>query len=251
MKKSIITLMLLVWFELGFAAGGNVQLLDAKINLRDRASLQHGGKLFVNYCLSCHSLSYMRYNRLGKDLGLSDKQVKENLIFVDTKIGSTMTSALNKEDAIRWFGVAPPDLSVVARSRGADWLYSYLLSFYEDPKRPLGVNNLVFPQVSMPHVLAPLQGVQTLVPDEYNKNDKGHELVSNKPITSRFQLKTAGSMDEAEYRRAARDLTNFLVYVGEPAQLDRYRLGFWVIIFLIVFLWLARSLYKEYWKDVH
>ena len=149
MKKSIITLILLVWFELGFAAGSNVPLLDAKVDLSDRASLQHGGKLFVNYCLSCHSLSYVRYNRLGKDLGLSNKQVKENLIFADAKIGSTMTTALNKEDAIQWFGIAPPDLSVVARSRGADWLYSYLLSFYEDPGRPLGVNNLVFPQVSL------------------------------------------------------------------------------------------------------
>ena len=251
MKKSIITLMLLIWFELGFAAGSNVPLLDAKVDLSDRASLQHGGKLFVNYCLSCHSLSYMRYNRLGKDLGISDEQVKENLIFVDAKIGSTMTTALSKGDAIRWFGIAPPDLSVVARSRGADWLYSYLLSFYQDPERPLGVNNLVFPQVSMPHVLASLQGVQTLVPEEYNKSDGGHKRAFNKPITSRFELKTPGSMDKAEYRRAAQDLTNFLVYVGEPAQLDRYRLGFWVIIFLIVFLWLARSLYKEYWKDVH
>ena len=254
MKRIIAGLTLLIWSGVTLAAGAKVPLLDARVDLSDRASLQRGGQLFVNYCLGCHSANYMRYNRMGKDLGLTDQQVQENMIFTGAKVGDTMTVAMTAEDATQWFGVVPPDLSVISRARGPNWLFSYLLAFYEDPKRPFGMNNLVFPEVGMPHVMAAQQGIQVLKEDphaEAKADDGEHKLVPNKPLTQRFELKTAGTMDAAEFRGAMRDLTNFLVYVGEPAKLDRYRVGFWVIAFLLVFFFLARALYKEYWKDIH
>ncbi|MEM7251746.1 MAG: cytochrome c1 [Pseudomonadota bacterium] len=250
MKKLVALLALTMWASAAFAAGSGANLVSAKVDLSDQASLQRGAQLFVNYCLSCHSATYMRYNRVGLDLGLNDQQVKDNLLFVGDKVGATMETAMSDEDAKVWFGVAPPDLSVISRSRGADWLYSYLLAFYEDESRPFGVNNLVFPQVGMPHVLASLQGIQVLKPEKPHAEGE-HEVHSSAPFTTKLELKTAGVLSAGEFRVAMRDLTNFLVYVGEPAKLDRYRLGLWVMAFLVVFFFLSRALYKEYWKDVH
>ncbi len=247
MRKTIAAL-ILGWLPLvTFAAGGpGVKLQNANIDPTDQASLQRGAKLFVNYCLSCHSAAFQRYNRMGKDLGLTDEQVKNNLMFAADKVGNTMDVAMSKRDAEVWFGTGVPDLSLVARSHGVDWLFSYLLSFYEDPSRPLGVNNKVFPDVGMPHVLWELQGMQRAVYEEH----EGHDGDKVKEFKE-FELVSEGSMTEVEYKRAARDLVNFLAYVGEPAKLERQRIGMWVLLFLIVFFFVSYALKKEYWKDVH
>ena len=165
---------------LGLAAGSAYQPQSANVDLSDQRSLQRGAKLFVNYCLSCHSANFMRFNRMGADLGLTDEQVSSNLMFTATKLGSTMGVAMSSEDAERWFGVVPPDLSVISRSRGPDWLYSYLMSFYRDENRPFGVNNLMFPSVGMPHVMERMQGLQalrSLGEDEQRSSDPSRELV--------------------------------------------------------------------------
>ncbi len=240
---------------LGIAAAGpamgagssGIRYLDARVNLEDQTSLQRGAKLFVNYCLSCHGAEYMRYNRVGEDLGLTEQQVAENLMFAADKAGAPMTAAMTAQDGEAWFGKAPPDLSVIARARGPDWLYTYLMTFYKDDSRPTGVNNLVFKDVGMPHVLGNLQGVQVL--REQSKGDG--TLPGVRSVNEMLELTSAGTMNAAEYRTAARDLTNFLVYLGEPAKLVRYKVGFWVLLFLAVFYVLVRALYKEYWRDVH
>ena len=216
MKKLIIAF-LMAFSSAAMAAGGNVKLDSANIDLADQASLQRGAKLYVNYCIGCHSLQFQRYQRMADDIGLTHDEVKENMMFAGGKIGDHMTSALDKEAAANWFGTAPPDLSVISRSRGVDWIYTYLRSFVPDEKRPFGVNNTVFKDVGMPHVM---QNVQD-------------------------------SMSEEEFDGAMRDLTNFLSYVGEPIQLERKRLGVYVIAFLVFFTVLAYLMKKEYWKDVH
>jgi ubiquinol-cytochrome c reductase cytochrome c1 subunit len=254
------------------AAGGAMQYLDAKVDLGDRASLQRGAKVFVNYCLSCHAMSYMRYNRIGQDLGLTDEQVAGNLMFAADKVVEQMTIAARPQNMENWFGVAPPDLSVIARARGADYLYSYMVTFYQDtnPARPFGVDNVVLKGAAMPHVLWPLQGHQKYVKEEVagEKNSnitalgtRGDEVLIHRDVTleddstvqatDRLQVDIKGSMQPGEYRRAARDLVNFLVYAGEPAQLVRSTIGLWVLLFLGVLFVLTRMLYKEYWKDVH
>ena len=230
----------------GLGAGAGVPLLEARVDLEDQASLQRGAKLFVNYCLSCHSSSFMRYNRLGRDLGLTPEQVKDNLLLAGEKVVDQMKVSMKDEDAARWFGNAPPDLSVIARARGADWLYTYLMTFYRDPDRPFGANNLAFPEVAMPHVLVELQGVQTLKPPPEGAD--GHAPMT---VSQMLELESAGSMNPGEFRKAMRDLTSVLVYLAEPAKLERYQIGFWVLVFLAVFFYLSRKLYKEYWKDVH
>lgn len=230
------------------AGGHGPELLEADITLSNRTSLQRGARLFVNYCLSCHSAKYMRYNRMAADLEIPEDAVKQNLMFASDKIGNTMTVAMPAEAAEEWFGVTPPDLSVIARSRGADWLYSFLNGFYRDEKKATGVNNLYFADTAMPHVLWELQGtaerVEAAADDEHaddGHGDTGPQLAIVEP----------GRMSESEYRNATRDLVAFLVYMGEPAKLVRYRVGFWVIAFLLV-LFLATYLMKrEYWKDVH
>ena len=229
------------------AATGSVPLLDAKVELGDRASLQRGAKLFVNYCASCHSARFMRYSRMGRDLGLTDEQLRANLMFASDKPGDPIMATLGEADAGAWFGVPPPDLSLTSRARGPDWLYTYLMTFYRDESRPFGANNLIFPDVAMPHALVSLQGVQ--VRKEAGDED-GHGA-SGTRVADLLELAEPGSMSVAEYRRAVRDLVNFLVYVGEPAKLQRYTLGGWVLLFLLVFFVIARLLYKEYWKDVH
>lgn len=214
------------------AAGDSVHLDHASVDLKDQASLQRGAQLFVNYCLSCHGAHYMRYKRMGEDLGIPEELVRENLIFTDVQIGDTMTVAMTADDGKKWFGTPPPDLSLVGRSRGADWLYTYLRGFYIDESRPFGVNNVVFPDVGMPHVLADLQGKQMM---------EDHKLTLTEP----------GSMSAEEYDQAITDLVNFLAYVGEPAALIRYSLGVKVLLFLLVLLPIVYLLKKEYWKDAH
>ena len=245
MKKLIIAFLLAAVPVLGTAAGGGVHLDDADIDLSDQASLQRGARLFVNYCLSCHSAKFQRYNRMGKDLGLTEDEVKENLMFTTDKIGETMTIAMSPADAEKWFGTAPPDLSVTARSRGVDWIYTYLRSFYVDESRPFGVNNVVFPDVGMPHVLWKLQGMQKAVMKE----------VDGKQVIAKLEAVGGpagqGEMTPKQFDAAMRDLTAFLSYVGEPIQMERQRLGIWVLLFIAVFFVLAYLLKKEYWKDVH
>lgn len=246
MKKLIFALFLLVGASAAQAAGPMVKLDKANIDLSDQASLQNGAKLFINYCLNCHSAQYQRYQRMADDIGLTHDEVKDNMIFGDHKIGETMTIAMTQEDATRWFGAPPPDLSVVARSRGVDWLYTYLRSFYIDEKRPFGVNNIVFPDVGMPHVMWELQGLQ-----KANFKETTDAAGNSHKEFAGFESVSSGSLSPDEFDNAMRDLTAFLSYVGEPIQLERKRIGVYVILFLVVFTFLAYLLKKEYWKDVH
>ena len=223
-----------------FAAGASVPLDKAPVNLSNQESLQRGARMFVNYCLNCHSANVMRYSRL-QDIGLSEDQIKDNLLFAAEKPGETMTVAMPKADAKAWFGAAPPDLSVIARSRGADWLYTYLRSFYRDDTRATGWNNLVFDKVGMPHVMWDLQGEMVPV---YKKDDEHHTI-------ERLELAKPGSVTLAEYDAMVGDLVNYLVWMGEPAQLERKRLGLIVLAFLAVFFVVAYYLKKEFWKDIH
>jgi ubiquinol-cytochrome c reductase cytochrome c1 subunit len=246
MKKLIVACVFAVLPVLGMAAGGGVHLEKANIDLHDNASLQRGAKLFVNYCLSCHSAAYQRYNRMGRDIGLSDEQVKANLMLASDKLGETMTIAMPVADAKRWFGNPPPDLSVIARARGVDYLYTYFKTFYIDESRPFGVNNAVFADVGMPHALWELEGMKRAV----KKTETDAEGNKHTVITG-YEMVKPGSMNEAEYDQAARDLTAFLAYTGEPIQLKRQQIGVYVLIFLFFFFIVAYLLKKEYWKDVH
>ena len=216
------------------------------VNTADVKSLQRGARIFVNYCMGCHSASYMRYNRLAADLGIAEETLKSNFMFGTDRTGNTMEIAMKGSDALRFFSVAPPDLSVIARSRGADWLYEYFMTFYRDPARPTGVNNLKFRDVAMPHVLWDLQGYQKPV---YKKI--GHSDGSTTEVIEKLVQDTPGRLKPEEYRKTVHDLINFLVYLSEPAKLQRQKIGVWVILYLLVFLVLAYLLKKEYWRDVH
>jgi len=222
---------------LAFAAGA-VHLDKAPDRANDMAALQNGAKVFVNYCLNCHSASYMRYNRLS-DIGLTDAQIKANLLFTAEKVGEPMRIAMQRADAKVWFGAAPPDLTVIARARssefgsGADWLYTYLRTFYRDESRPTGWNNVVFANVGMPHVFWELQGEQVMGAD--------HKLT----------LSSAGQLKPAEFDSMVGDLVAYLKYMGEPMAEFRKKLGVVVLIFLAVFFVFAYALKREYWKDIH
>jgi len=226
------------------AAGADAHLDKAPVNLNNQESLQRGAKLFVNYCLNCHSANYMRYNRLT-DIGLSEEQIRENLLFTAEKVGDTMQVAMAKPDAKAWFGVVPPDLTVEARARTADWLYTYLRGFYRDPTRPTGWNNTVFPNVGMPHILWELQGQQVL------KSEEHVDANGVKAETHRLVLDKPGSMTPAEYDLAVADLVNYMVYMAEPAQMDRKKLGVFVLLFLGLLFVVSYYLKKEFWKDIH
>lgn len=214
-------------------------------DVNNKVSLQRGAKYFVNYCLSCHSLKYSRYSRMGEDLDLSTLQVEDNLIFTDAKIRDKMDVALQEKDARHWFGTSVPDLSLVARAKGADWVYTYLRTFYLDDSRPFGVNNLVLKNASMPHVLAELQGWQKPVYKE------GETDASGEPVLEGLELEEEGRLSPEEYDKVVRDIVNFLVYVSEPAQIKRKQVGIWVLMFLVLFFVVAYLLKKEYWRDVH
>ena len=223
-----------------FASGASVHLDKAPVNMADQDSLQRGARMFVNYCLNCHSASVMRYSRL-QDLGLTEDQIKDNLLFAAEKPGEPMKIGMSKADGKAWFGATPPDLSVIARSRGADWLYTYLRGFYRDDSRATGWNNTVFDKVGMPHVMWTLQGEMAPV---YKKEGE-HEVIE------RLELVKPGSVTLAEYDAMVGDLVNYLVWMGEPAQVKRKQLGLIVLIFLAVFFVVAYYLKKEFWKDIH
>jgi ubiquinol-cytochrome c reductase cytochrome c1 subunit len=226
------------------AEGEGGFIRPANNDIGNIASLQRGAKYFVNYCLGCHSANYVRYNRLAEDLGITEEQLIDNLMFTGERPYDTMISAMRPENAERWFGTAPPDLSLIARSRGTDWIYSYLKSFYLDDARPTGTNNLVLEATAMPHVLWELQGWQQPVVHEAAGDAAGPVAVE------RLEPATEGMLSAAEFDRVVRDLANFLDYVSEPVQLERRRLGIRVILFLLVFLLFAYLLKKEYWKQV-
>ncbi|WP_347249312.1 cytochrome c1 [Zoogloea sp.] len=234
---------------LAFASGAELHLDKAPVST-DPAALQNGAKLFVNYCLNCHGASYMRYNRL-QDIGLSEQAIKDNLMFTADKVGEPMRIAMQRDEAKAWFGAAPPDLTVISRSRasefgsGADWLYTYLRSFYRDSERPTGWNNVVFENVGMPHVLYELQGEQVA---KVSEKDDGHGGKA-KEIT--LELAKPGKMSKEEYDKATADLVSYLVWMGEPMADKRKSIGTAVIAFLGLLFVLSYLLKKNYWKDVH
>ena len=244
MKKLFITLLASLFPVLALAAGGGVHLDKAGIDPTDQESLQRGARLFVDSCLSCHSAKFMRYNRMAADLGIDEQTLISEYMVAVEKPGDTMRVAMTDELAKQWFGTKIPDLSLVARSRGVDWLYTYLRSFYVDEKRPFGVNNAVFKGVSMPHVLWELQGWQKAV----FKNGPDGKATDQ---IEKLELVTPGSMNTTEFDTAMRDLVNFLSYVGEPIQNKRRELGIWVLGFLVIFFIVAYLLKKEYWRDIH
>lgn len=242
------------------AAQHGSAMASAQIDLSDKASLQRGASLYMSYCSGCHSLSYQRYSRMGEDLGLTQEQVEQNLIFTDAKIGESMVTGLDATNATNWLGKAPPDLSVVARTKaeGADWIYNYLKSFYVDESRPMGWNNTVFPGASMPHVLWEMQGMQHAVTEPKRKGAGGEEEACHTAeihgeCFKKFDIHESqkGTMDAEQYDRVARDLSAFLAYVGEPSAAKRESIGVWVVLFLAFFTFLAYLLKAEYWRDVH
>src|SRR5712664_582247 len=235
-KMRVLVLLLALAAPLPLAAEESVRLDAAPIDPRDVASLQAGARTFVNYCLNCHSAGLMRYHKL-LDLGLTEQQVKDNLLFTADKIGELMSVAMTKKDAKEWFGTAPPDLSVVARSRGADWLYSYLRGFYRDDKRPTGWNNTVYPDVAMPHVLWTLQGERGKQAEEAKGG--AAEEHSHAPKAVKLEQLSPGTLSPLEYDTAVRDLVNYLVWMGEPDQLLRKQTGFWVLLVLSIMLLLT------------
>jgi len=245
MKKRFLPLLFVFVPALALATAGGVHLEQANIDPDNQQSLQRGARLFVNYCLSCHSAGLMRFERMGHDLGIPELMVAENLMFTGGKVGDLMTVATDPEDAVEWFGTVPPDLSVTARSRGVDWLYTYLRSFYRDPSRVTGVNNLVFPDVGMPDVLWELQGWQKPVISTVRDPDGTERKVIE------LELEEPGLLSPKEFDRAVRDLVNFMDYMAEPGKHDRKALGVKVIMFLLVFLVVAYLMKKEFWKDVH
>lgn len=252
--KGLIIVAGLLFPVLGWAAGGAQTYPndDIDINWDDKASMQRGAQVFANYCMGCHAASYSRYNRVGQDLGISDELMLENLIFTTdkqgekTKVGELMKINMNVEFGEEAFGIAPPDLSLIARSRGVDWLYNYLRGFYIDESRPFGMNNGVFANVGMPHALADLQGLQA-AKKVIKTDSEGHES----EVIVGFEQLQAGSMSKSEYDQAVYDLVGYLDYLSEPYRQTRHNVGTGVIIFLFFFLILTYLLKKEYWKDIH
>jgi len=239
--KKLFLLLTLVSMPV-FASGGGAHLDDVDIDMSDTASLQRGAGLFVNYCLSCHSAAFMRYNRMAEDLQIPKEVVEDNMMFTADRIGGLMKTAMPAADAKVWFGKGPPDLSLIARSRGPEWIYTYMRSFYLDDSSPSGWNNVLFEKVAMPHVLYNLQGARHAV---FKKDEHGVEVFDH------YEMVKPGSLNEDEFDSAVRDLTNFMVYMAEPARMVRYNLGVYVLIFLSIFFVFAYLLKKEYFKDVH
>jgi ubiquinol-cytochrome c reductase cytochrome c1 subunit len=264
-KIAILLSALLVVASTGaFAAGGaDLRLAPAPVNRLDDESLQRGARNFVNYCLTCHTAKYMRYNRLT-DLGLTEAQITNNLMFASDKIGETMTVAMTAANGKAWFGAAPPDLSVESRIRGRDWLYNYLLGFYRDPKSATGWNNIVFPNVSMPNVLWELQGVNKLVDREFEDHEKAtaaaiavkglsavEPLQGHKYAVLQVAPEVPGTMTRVEYEAFVADLVNYMDYMAEPVKNKRIHIGIIVLLFLGVLFVFAYWMKREYWKDLH
>lgn len=250
MKKMFLGLMLAFGLSGAvMAAGSSFPLDKAPQRTNDMAALQNGAKLFVNYCLSCHSASFMRYNRL-RDIGLTDKQIAENLTFTTDKIGDTMKSAIDPKQAKAWFGANPPDLTLVARSRsgsagsGADYIYTLLRSYYRDETKPTGWNNLVFPNIGMPHPLWELQGERKPVFEKHESHGQEVHLFKS------WESGKAGTMSQEQYDQNVGDLVAYLQWMAEPAQNSRVRIGVWVLLFLAAFTIVAWRLNAAFWKDV-
>jgi ubiquinol-cytochrome c reductase cytochrome c1 subunit len=250
MKKLILALMMAVGLVTGAQAStGGIAWDKAPSKTNDLGALQNGAKLFVNYCLNCHSAAFMRFNRL-KDIGLTDQQIKDNLLFTTEKVGETMNAAIDPKQAKAWFGANPPDLTVIARSRagaggtGADYLYTYLRTFYRDETKASGWNNLTFPNVAMPHVLWELQGERK--PVYLEQEEHGHKVA----IFKSWQQLTPGTMTPLQYDQAMGDLVGYLQWMGEPAQNTRVRIGVWVLIFLLFLTFVTWRLNAAFWKDV-
>lgn len=273
-SRAVICAALLIPFAAS-ASGGGAILQHAPASAHDLASLQNGAKIFVNYCLNCHSAGYMRYNRL-QDLGLTEQQIRDNLIFTGVKVGELMQVAMDKKESKEWFGVPPPDLTVTARSRssgagsGADWIYTYLRAFYRDPSRPTGWNNLVFDNVAMPHALWQLSGQAQLTVQKFDAEHEAHAaLIAAKSVvrldeevamvggkeTRSYSLKTlqpgTGTLSPLEYDKVVADLVNYMSFMAEPMRLDRRQAGIYVLLLLGVLFGFALLLKKSYWKDVH
>ena len=251
MMKLIKTIaaLLLVVPALSFAADTHVHLDRAPVDPQDRASLQRGARTFVNYCLNCHSANYMRYNRLA-DIGLTDQQIRDNLVFTGSKVGDLMKVAMDALEAKEWFGTAPPDLTVIARSRsshagsGPDWLYTYLRTFYRDNTRPTGWNNVIYPNVAMPHALWQLQGEQVL--KEAQEPGPGYMRTVQK-----LSLAKPGAMSPQAYDELVADLVNYMAYMAEPARHHRVTIGLYALLVIFILIALSYALKKAYWKDVH
>lgn len=250
MKKLILALMMAVGLVAGAQAStGGIAWDKAPSKTNDLGALQNGAKLFVNYCLSCHSAAFMRFNRL-KDIGLTDQQIKDNLLFTTEKVGETMKAAIDPKQAKMWFGANPPDLTVIARSRagaggtGADYLYTYLRTYYRDETKATGWNNLAFPNVAMPHVLWELQGERK--PVYIEQEEHGHKVA----IFKSWQQVTPGTMTPLQYDQAMGDLVGYLQWMGEPVQNARVRIGVWVLIFLLFLTFVTWRLNAAFWKDV-
>ena len=237
-KAYVFFLLSIILSPSAFGASSSVELKPVFIDLGNKASLQRGAQIFFNNCSGCHTLQYHRYSKFVNDLNVSEAMVKSNLILTTqksgepTKMGSIITNSINHDSIKEAFGVVPPDLTLTARSRGPEWIYTFLTSFYEDNSRPMGVNNILYPNVNMPHVLWYKEGLKT-----YNENN---ELI----------LKVDGQLSQKEYEQEITDLVNFLTYVSEPAQLERYTIGFWVMIFLVFFAFITYLLKIEYWRDI-
>ncbi|TWX68581.1 cytochrome c1 [Colwellia demingiae] len=252
MKKLIIAATFGILFSVttllsftAVASGPSIHLDKANNDLSDKESLKKGFTTYLNYCLGCHQLQYQRYNRTFNDLGIDKDDGVANFMPTGDKIGGHILNTMPENEAAKWFGSAPPDLTLEARLRSPDWIYTYLRSFYIDESRPFGVNNTVFKDVGMPHVLQSLQGVSTLVVHkELDEHGEEHEVSSLSPAMG-------GSLTAEEYDVVVRDLTNFLEYVGEPNKLERKAIGYWVLAFLFFFFIISYFLKKEYWKDVH
>ena len=246
--KKIASLMALgacLFTSQAIAAGGAVHLEPAEIDPDNVSSLQRGARNFMNYCSGCHSAQYVRFNTIGKSLGLSEEQLVDNLMFNAAKTFETIKSSMPPADAARWYGTAPPDMSLMARAKGADYVYNFLKGFYVSPESPTGVDNLVLAGTSMPHVLWELQGFQA-AHFEHHENDDG----SMTTTFEGFEQLSPGNMDAEDYDEFVRDTVNFLVYIAEPIRSDRRKLGVWVIMFLIFFFVLSVQLKKQIWKDV-
>ena len=233
MRILAITLLIALMPTTLLASGAEFELKPADVDLRDKAAMQRGAGYFINYCQGCHSLNFMRLNRVAKDLGIPEDVAKSEMLLGDNKFADPMLSNIPEDQAEDWFGVAPPDLSLTSRLRGDDWVYNYLISFYKDPTTPSGWNNTVFKNAAMPHVLANLQGVQVLNHD-----------------TNKLELVSRGTKTD-EFDGIAHDITAFLSYVGEPSKAKRQFYGIFVMMFLLVFFALAYALKKDYWRDVH
>jgi ubiquinol-cytochrome c reductase cytochrome c1 subunit len=242
MKKWIALLLFVP--GLAIAAGSSVHLEDPEIDLTDKASLQRGAKTFMNYCLGCHQMQYQRYQATFNDLGIPEELGQKYLQFTGEKVSDYITSPMPAENAATWFGAPPPDLSLVARVRGPEWLYTYFKTFYVDEATTFGVNNQVFPNVGMPHVLEPLQGTPRLAFES--------KMVDGEMVERPIGIKTDGNglLNEEEYDTAVRDLVNFLEYTGEPTRLKSESIGRYVLAFIVIFFVFALLLKKEYWRDV-